>query len=341
MRKCDDCKMILDSDVRHCPQCGKQVADGQSSDTSSNLEVGALLTSANLNRIKQQWDAAIDDASAALKLEPRNADIASLIGSIYEQRGMPEEAAIWYQMALDMNPDSDADRVRLQRVKEQTTGRAKPRVGRRNRYWVWAGLAAAALLLIVSISWSLLTGDRSEQPQPKTGAGSTSTRANAARNYTASAPPSEPPAGVKPEAPSGAASSGSVRTPAEALIRSEIAGSEAVQQSRAQVDDVIADPRDNVAVVTFSLPSGVSVTRAQVITAADAVAQAAFAANAQVKYVTARCLMATQGVSGTQMLFVGDVERNSLMNMSQNATPQQLEAVFTRAWWNPSLGPQP
>ena len=69
MRRCEDCQLILDSNVRFCPKCGKQV--GPTGARGAQRDVNALLASANLHRIRQEWDAAIADATDALRVTQR------------------------------------------------------------------------------------------------------------------------------------------------------------------------------------------------------------------------------------------------------------------------------
>ena len=113
--------------------------------------------------------------------------------------------------------------------------------------------------------------------------------------------------------------------------------SESVRASGARVDDVIADPRQGLATVTFSLAASGPMTRARLIGAAGEIARAVFAANAEVRYVTARCVVSPGGAATTQIGFVGDVTRAAMDALGEKPTEAQLEGVFTSNWWNPAI----
>lgn len=339
MRRCKDCKIILEDDVNYCPKCGKDITTGAGS--PNKLDVGALLTSANLHRIRAEWVEAIADATEALRLEPRNPDIASLLAGIYEEQGKLEDAEIWYQMALELNPNSAADKARLERI---TALLAEKRKGASTDSFrafekhtkLWAGvlggvflvliLFATAVFLIKKQSSNTLNAriKKPDQPgihQPYTG-------------RIPSAPGSRVTSTETPAASQSAGSS-SLRTPGEAYIRSEIANADNVHQAAASVDDVIADPRSSVTYVTFSIPArGGILTKDEVLKAALAVASKTFEINSNVKWVTARCLVSLNGPQGTQIVFIGDVARQSVASLPANATTAQITAIFASPWWS-------
>lgn len=347
MRRCEDCKIILDDDVRYCPSCGKSVASDKRPVTSTSAEVGALLTSANLHRMRSEWDAAILDATEALKLDSDNPDIASLLGNIYEQRGMLSDALIWYEMAVELNPGSDEDKTRLERVKQQMAEQRKNKTDsfgtfqRRTR--IWAAVMGGVFLFIVTMALVLAFGRDKEQASTSIvredapsavgiDAGVSSTN-SPERDRRASALPNSSSIDLA-GTPQGSAG---LRTKPEIEIRSKVAEAQAVQESKAKVDDVIADPRSGVAIVTFSVPADGSVTRDKVLQAAGAIAGAAFDAHKQVQFVTARCIVGSGNADSTQVAFIGDIARSSLAGLSGTPTTQQLQSFFTNPYWNPSL----
>ena len=335
MRRCEICKIILDDDVRHCPKCGKPVGEADGGPAPERIEVSALLTSANLHRIRGEWDEAVADVTEALKVQPDNADIASLPGYIYEQREMLDDAAIWYQMAVESDPNNAADRARLQRIKDRIAASGTDpfrTFQRRTRVWTLA-MAGAFLLVIIA---ALLIGlyRSADKPVEETGEG----LAMPQTYHVTPSPPAGPPA-AKPEGQEGAKSviSSSLRTSAEAAIGREVTGSAAVAAAGATIDDVIADPREGAVTLTFSVPGRTGVTRSGIITAAAAVARAAFSANAEVKLVTARCVVTPGDSALTQVVFVGDVARDTMARVGDGADEQQLTDAFTNKWWNPRV----
>ena len=102
------------------------------------------------------------DCTDALRMDPRNPDIASLLGGIYEERGMLDEALVWYQMALELNPDNGPDQERLERVTKLTEAKRDRRetasfrtFERRTRIWGLALGIAVAMIVIAAIVTTL------------------------------------------------------------------------------------------------------------------------------------------------------------------------------------------
>lgn len=337
MRKCEDCKLVLDDDVRFCPNCGAGVAAEQRARQPMSPEVGVLLTSANLHRINREWDDALADASQALQMDPNNAEVASLLASVYEGRGDLDEAAVWYKIAVEFRPDNAAYRAKLDRIDELIVRRSGGRrAGPRKRAWAWAGGAALVAVVLIAVILAMLGGRRA--PESVVG------KPDQARNETPRARITSPvaPAGAtRPAQPrlAGGQTGGSteLRTAAELAIRRSAGEVEAVQSYGARVDDVIADPRQGVVVATFSIPGGGTLSRDRILLAAAGIARAALAANSEVKYVTARCLISTGAPAGAQIAFVGDTARASIEALPDSPTREQLEALFANQWWNPQI----
>ena len=85
-----------------------------------------LLAQANLMRMRGQWPEAVEKCMKALKLSPDNASAQSLLGDIYENQGLLDDAIQWYRMALDVCPDSPADKMKLARVIESKSRTLPP-----------------------------------------------------------------------------------------------------------------------------------------------------------------------------------------------------------------------
>lgn len=76
-------------------------------------EIEQYLSQANLARLRQQWDEAIDGCVEVLRKEPGNAPAHSLLGDIYRDKGKLEDAAQWYQMAVDLHTSpSDTEKLK-------------------------------------------------------------------------------------------------------------------------------------------------------------------------------------------------------------------------------------
>lgn len=339
MRKCEDCRLILEDDVRHCPKCGKSVAAEPTAVGPPSVEVGALLTSANLHRIRREWDEAVDDLSEAMRRDPKNPDIASLMGGIYEQRGMLDDALIWYQIAVEMNPANAPDRASLERVKERLIAQSRSSMWAMQKHTrLWAALLAAMFLLIVALA--VILAVRRPVVQQPTERAPVAAQSRTGYNATPKPPASAPRHGAVGDGESTGKKTlapPSARTPGESAVRTEITGSAAVQDSGAAIDDVAADPRDSVVIVTFTIPAKPGLARSQVIRAAWAVAKAAFDSSDEAKFITTRCLITPAGAGSTQIGFVGDIGRATMEAQSANPSVDQIKQAFTRQWWNPHI----
>jgi len=343
MRKCEDCKIILDPEVHFCPNCGREIDEQRSArEHETRSRIGVLLTSANLHRARREWEQAIADVTEALQLDSSNLDAASLLGAVYEDRGSLDDALIWSRIALDLDPSSVGDRVRMERVSQRMVAERegnRPKSALDWRSWTLVGAAGLIVVLLMAVIALSIGGRGRGTSQAKGG----SPGAGRAEAPPITAPGSEPRSTAPRAAPSGplpisggaSSSSSKVRTAAEVAIGRAVSGSRTLQSSGAKVDDVIADPRHGLATVTFSLPAGVPMGRDLILRNAAEAARAAFAANSEVKFVTARCLMGSG--SSAQIVFVGDAGRAAAETLGDAPTLEQLRSVFTNPWWNPQV----
>lgn len=344
MRRCEDCQIILDSNVKFCPKCGKQFDSDGAGDNRPVRDAGTLIASANLHRIRQEWDEAVVDATEALKLDPTNPDVPTILADVYERRGMFEDALIWCQMALDLNPNSAAEKERLKRISHKSSSAAGgkdqfPVFQRRVKIgaFVMAGIFAIIVVLaIVSSSRKGKSPDSnpapyssSSQPDPYRkvvpgAATPAAQRPTPAPSYRTTAPLAGPQTPL---------SASSLRTSGESKLKSDL---QTAEPTGVRVDDTIADPRQGILVVTFSIPAG-TVTKQGVLSAAASLARVSFASSPEVKFVTARCLVSSGDVSTTQIVFVGDISRAAGEGLGAKPDPAQMNSAFTGQWWNPQI----
>lgn len=344
MHRCEDCKIILDNDVRYCPKCGKDIASDSGSAPDPIMDVPRLLAAANLHKYRSEWDEAISAATDALRLEPRSADVTIMLGSIYEERGMLDEALVWYQMALEIDPSSGKAKAGRDRVGMLISARRKeaaatptPDPAKRAKLY-GIGIAAGIVLIILALVTALaLKGDH---PSKRTTGTSASSRpslsppiSQAWARRSSTPRPAAPPLSGATAAPT-QSSATTLRTKAEESIRTGLSSAQAITETGASVDDVIADPRAAVATVTFSLSARGIVTKDQITRAAVAIAKQTFELHQAVRFVTARCVIQVPGSDGAQVAFIADIAREAV---TPTATDQQLAAAFTHPWWNPQI----
>lgn len=334
MRRCEDCKILHNDDVRFCPNCGKSIKPSE----SVNADVRTLIVSSKAHLLHQHFNDALDDANKAMKVEPGNPAIASLLASIYEETGKLDEAAVWYRAALDIDPSNAMDLARLELVNQRISIRSGNSVSKPSDKRVKAVVSVCGALLLLVIALAIIFPISSRRGADKSDS-----------SHINSAPPEirinkdyNPQSDNRQQASTQTApsdkslSSQGLRTAGESAIRAGLAESQNIQAFGANINDVIADPRQSVATITFSLPASASLTKNTVILAAATIAQAAFAAHEEVKIVTARCVITPTGAS-TQIAFIGDVSRESINNLGASPNAEKLEALFVNSWWNPQI----
>lgn len=115
---CPKCFEVNDEAATFCIECGAPLSDEPGSD-GSDREVYREITQANLHRIRGDYKAAIDVCLGILKRFPNNGTAHTLLGDIYAEKGELEQAAQWFEMALDLRPESENDRRKLESVQRR------------------------------------------------------------------------------------------------------------------------------------------------------------------------------------------------------------------------------
>lgn len=128
-----------------------------------------MLMTANVLRLRRQWELAEAKCSEVLSREPGNAAAYSVLGDISRDRGNSRDAIEWYKLALDRNPAGAADRIKLESMIDAvfsdaprtTAGKAEAAVRRRFSEAVttvrsWQRPCALAVLLAAVLSVLLL-----------------------------------------------------------------------------------------------------------------------------------------------------------------------------------------
>ena len=292
-------------------------------DASLPREAYALLAQANLLRVRGHWNDAAEKCMAALRLAPDSASANSLLGDIYENQGRYDDAALWYRMALDANPDSPADHLKLNRLSRRdgelpASPRVKParflaHLRADPEFALRCGAIAAALGLFIIVACAYRVAHRTGAFQKLGLSGDV---------VVSTKPVVVPPrAGALPADPDGK----TARDPSEQALLTSLQGASELARLGVSVYDVQVDPRVSRITVTFGLPAAPGMTQGQVTQAALGVLQAA-AAGQSADMFTARCLLAPSGGTAAALLFAGDISRDAL----QSASP----AVFSNTWWS-------
>ena len=342
MRTCEQCKAVIEIGAAFCPRCGRPLPAQDPADAASQAH--RLLAEANLQRIRGNYDAAIDKCTEALQMKPNDPEVHSLLGDIYENQGKLEEASRWYQMAVDLRPDSAVDLAKLEQVRsrldkakrrktEITTGSwAKTFLGQSRldaaiRYIVAVCMVAVLILLIIGLLAWVRQGRRPVQPQ----------RGGQMRGPAAQQPTIQ----TQPPAAAGTGADSLARPAVEQQLLSNLATNPAIASRRIIVEDVKSDPRRHVLIVSFRLRDAAApLTRLGLLRDAAAVAAAAFTASADTAAVTVRILAPLPGKYGPRephLVLVCDASRQISGLDANQATEQQLGQFLTDQWWGPEV----
>lgn len=109
---CPKCLEVNDSGATFCIECGAPLSDEPGAE-GSDLEVYRDITQANLHRIRGDYRSAVETCLSILRRYPNNGTAHTLLGDIYAEQGELDQSIQWYEMALDLRPESENDRRKL------------------------------------------------------------------------------------------------------------------------------------------------------------------------------------------------------------------------------------
>lgn len=109
---------MMPSGSEFCSECGAPLTDAPGV-VGSDAEVYPELARANLLRMRREFKAAEDACLAILRRYPNNSSANTLLGDIACEKGELEQAVEWYELALDLVPDSVEVKQKLAEVKQQ------------------------------------------------------------------------------------------------------------------------------------------------------------------------------------------------------------------------------
>ncbi|GEM_PF-5737774 len=340
MSTCPKCAASIASNARFCTQCGTPIPACVPPDVANPCgdEVHAALAAANLLKLRGEWQAAIDKCMEVLALDQDNAAAHSILGDIYRDQGHVTEAIHWYKLALDLDPDSTADHIKLEQLISHSQGRRIPRRDRMaeivttgKRVVVEAALAIGVLLFITTL-WPVVFRPRTES--------------EIARNRPSTQAPQRVrlPITIDETATSGKAPVAptvierTMSSHEDALLQA-LNSSPALADRRLQVRSVFIDPRNRSAVVTFLCPkvtrepAPLSLIRGSLIVLRETCFK-----DHDLDRFTIRALDADVEGGPVEVRFVADAERISVLSINPEAAGQsELEAVVRDPWWAPGI----
>lgn len=116
MKVCPKCFENNEDSAEFCVGCGAPLIDGGD---GSDQAVYQDLARANLLRMRGDMKQANDVCLGILRRYPNNPTAHGLLGDIAADQGDLDQAATWYEMALDLNPEATADKQKLDSVRER------------------------------------------------------------------------------------------------------------------------------------------------------------------------------------------------------------------------------
>ncbi len=338
--------------------------------SANNREIDAKLTEAYLLRIRHQFEESIEKCKEALILSPDDPSAHILIGDIYTEQGRAKDAALWYQMALDLDPLSTSVRSKLDRVetllRAQDTRLHHPDspdpdsaytgIDRFLRgdgfntlkniiFLVLVGLFLIAVVGAIVNKFSVRTPTRSVSedtggfsgaspegatPRPRQ-LGTPVGSANSASSSTASPSPFV-----------GSANSVMGPTKLEMAFATRLQNDQDVAGEKVTIRGVLADPRDQRMTITFHTAANAG--KKVILQQALVVAYGALRSAPDVEELTLRAdaeLQTTAGSNVTQIAFVGDISRKAVqMHKPQDNPLSNPEEMFENVYWHNSFGPK-
>jgi len=114
---CDRCFASVKAGSDFCPECGAPLGNGPTE--GSDSAVYTELARANLLRMRGDYTAAQEQCRAILHKFPNNVSANQLLGDICVETGDLEQAKEWYELALDIAPDSESIRQKLEITRQR------------------------------------------------------------------------------------------------------------------------------------------------------------------------------------------------------------------------------
>jgi hypothetical protein len=315
------------------------------------------LVTANVLRLRRQFDLAEAQCSEVLRRAPSNAGAHSVMGDIARDKGKLKDAIEWYKLALDLDPGNVSDRHKLEavidkayprekvgpveRLRENVTGQLESTAAemRAARLPPAAYLALGAMLaVIIGVTVVVLAlGHRAAPATAAIAEGQPSGAFVSAPLQPQQA--AETPATTGPATePRFAEKIGDLETALLGHLKEQAR----VVDPNCRVVDAEIDPRDGGVSVRLSMPRVWSAeeTRKSILRVAVALARAAATWDERVSAVRVRCDSRQEGQT-EERAFVGQADLGKLSVADQDPGAKDGEQAFSSVWWSPQLAPSP
>ena len=307
-------------------------------------DVYTLLAQANLLRMRGEWDESVKTCMTALRLAPNSSSAQSLLGDIYENQGRFDDAIQWYRMALDANPDSPADQIKLSRLLQRQVP-----LDTTNASFSVSGPSQAPLLRLrtlshdpeVALRYTALTASILLLFVVGLAYAAVHRQTALASLGLANREVEVKPVVVPPDVPSSAVPPMTWRDMSEQTLLDTLRSSNDLTSQGVTVEDVQTDPRSQQMTLTIALSPQSMSSRAAVLHNALHTVQGAAALSQSAPLFIVRCLLlpgSDSTASGATLLFAGDFARSALpASAALEPSDDQLQTLFTDIWWSPQI----
>jgi len=355
---CGHCGSEVPAASPFCRDCGAPIDSNKDARLGTpEGEMYPLLAAANLLRIRHQWDEATAKCIEVLRRYPNNASAHSLLGDIYRDQNMLRDAVEWYKLALELDPSSRSDRMKLDCLVDELYTRHRatskqlespPPAGglarRTLRDWLELtqlnrpiGKSMVAVVLLLVIALLVVTAFQGSSPP-----------ANSHRGMHFPLP-RHPQPGLVANPPG--LTGGRAATPAptadrdyaemERALLARLRTVAAASTHPYTVPWLAMDPRSNTLQVALTVPplGSNQDTKRSIINTSLATLRIATEMNRELISLQARVSLLVPGQeSKTQLAFVGEVSASRLAGLpGTNLSPGEAANLFTGSWWHQPL----
>ncbi len=331
------------------------------------------MAEANRLRARRDWAEAESGCIEVLRADPNNIHAHSLLGDIYRDQRRIDEAAQWYQLAVDLDPSSIADRTKLketeddlarQLVRAVTPGShnfgTQKLAGLTPAVWIKAMWALLAVFIVVSVILVITLKGRQNSGTSSTstalrygtigGPGMPPGSASSARSTRF--PFNLPQAGLpKPQPARALGASSPIQSPVQARSGAQSPAGISDQEvallgfltrqgglnGDVTVSGLILDPRQDHVTVVMNERNAQQLAgeslRDAMVRSAFHAAFTLYNAGPVIQRVTINIRLGTNAVP----IFSGDTERSSIQRVADTGDYALLLTVFSNVWWNPAI----
>lgn len=160
---CPRCFHVVPTGYSTCPECGMRLREDGVDRVNSSVE--PELAKANLSRLRGDFSSARGQLLAILRRFPNHAGAHELLGDVYEEEDDLEQAAQWYELALDLDPDAPGLASKhadvIFRLAKMEQDQVHDRIGLATPDRPWLPLAITGIICVVALLglWAFIKRD--------------------------------------------------------------------------------------------------------------------------------------------------------------------------------------